>query len=224
MNKNISSIIQLTTIILVIFIAAILVLVGASINLVQFNSPINKSKHFLDRLANNIFFTENQIELIERKQDLGATILSGYTQTDCQKNEKVYRCNVKVSFILNRYGYLETINLIILDPNEREYFLISVTDIDGRNNQKKYKYPILVKIKVREIDESQINQNPTELFNDNRNLIRSNRHKYDNLESTITIKEDTLRYNGRLKLILDIIFRSRGESKKNKIFLNTKIK
>jgi hypothetical protein len=224
MNKNISSIIQLIVIILAISLAAILVLVGASINLVQFNSPVNKSRYFLDRLANNIFFTENQIELIERKQYLGATILSGYTQTDCQKNEKAYRCNVKVSFLLNRYGYLAAINLTILDQSEREYFLISVTDIDVEKHTRTHKYPIASKIKAREIDKSEINQNPLELFNDNKNLTRLNKHKYDYLESTIIIKQDTLRYNGWLESILEIRDRSQGESKKNKISLNAKIK
>jgi hypothetical protein len=226
MNRKLLSIIKLIPLIIVIFFTAMLVLVGVSIMLAPVDNKYGPTAEgfFLDGLSKNIIFTQNPIELIEYRRDRNQILLKGHTQTNCHSYKENYLCNVKTFFTLNKYGYLAAINLMIFDPYKKQYFLVSITDINanGRNSNKAREYHEHVKVTVREVEEliadREIARNS---IHSNENSIGATDNKY-NLEGTLSIYQDELRNGGVLESTLDIRYKSQGIIKTKKISLNGK--
>lgn len=205
-----------------------LVLVGVSIMFAPVdNTYIQKAENFfLNRLSKNIIFTQNPIELIEYRRDRNQILLKGYTQTNCHSYKENYLCNVKTFFTLNKYGYLVAIDLMIFDPYEKQYFLVSITDINanGRNSNKAREYHEHVKVTVREVEELIADREIiSNSIHSNENSIGAIDNKYD-LEGTLSIYRNKLRDGGVLESTLDIRYTSQDIIKTKKISLNSKIK
>jgi hypothetical protein len=205
--RNFSFAVKFIIVLLVIFFVAMLVRLGVSIRLTQLNSSPNMSEHFLNRLADNIVFTQDPIRVTNYSRDKREILWSsGYTQTDCRNGAVSYKCNVEVSFT-NRQRLLETV-LVISDPVKQEYFRIEII--------KMSKWDSHVKIKVMEIDKSTIEKDP---FPEKR--IREN--GYYNLEGTMKTDKYALKDAVRIQSHLTIRYESKGEIKTKKIFLNARI-
>jgi hypothetical protein len=223
MNKKLFSIIKLIAVIIVISLAAMLVLAGASLMLMPLYHPGSKTEDFvLDRLSEDIIFAKNPIKLIEDRKDWNKILLKGDTQTNCHSNKKVYSCNVKIFFILNKYRSLETIDLIIFDPYEDKHFLLRITNKNTSRRDITHKYYRHVEVDIREIEASMTDwETARDNILTNNNSIGVNDNKHD-LKGTLSIYRDTLRNDGELESTLDIRYKSQGTIKTKKIFLNCK--
>jgi hypothetical protein len=90
----------------------------------------NKDKHFLDRVAKNLIFSENPLEFSTNKyftnKYYDSYLLSSNTQTDCQYGSSTHKCDVRIYIELN----IENINnrgnayfeFAIKDPQDGKYY------------------------------------------------------------------------------------------------------